>query len=413
MASKREVVITGMGVLSPIGVSLDELTSHLLSAKSGIHLWESHYLTKKFPAALLLQAFETEFTRLELPYLDRCAQMAILSARQAVSDAGLSSFAEYGARAGLYFGSARAGTSAEEKWFEELLLEHKQTARPFSVFAIMHNAPAAHVSIRHQILGPVMTHSSACTSSGCAIGDAARAIRDGYLDVAVAGGAEAPITASVLGAWDGTRALAAIDEGDVGQSCRPFATRRTGLVMGEGAAFVVLESREHAKKRGVKIHAVLSGYGIASDGYHIGSPKMEGQAQAMTAALEDAHCRPEQIDYFNAHATGTRGGDQVEAKAIRQAFGGATDNMPVSSTKSMHGHLLGAASVLELIITILGMQNSFAPATLGLDEVDPECNLRHVPNQPLLDHPIRHAMSFSSGLGGTNTALIVSKADTP
>jgi 3-oxoacyl-[acyl-carrier-protein] synthase II len=409
MGNKREVVITGMGLISPVGSSLEDLTEHLVSGKSGIHLWESHYLTKKFPAALVRRQFESEFTRLELPYLDRYAQMAILAARQAIENAGMSSLAEHGIRAGLYFGTVLGGAAAEERWAEDFLLKQKQTSRPFTVFTIMHNAPAAHISIRHQILGPVMTHGSACTSSGSAIGDAFRAIRDGYLDIAVAGGAESPITASVMAAWDATRALATADEDDVGKSCRPFAIGRSGLVMGEGAAFVVIESREHAEKRGARIYARLSGYGVASDGYHIGSPKMEGQAEAMKAAFADADCSPIDIQYLNAHATGTRGGDQIESRAIRAAFGNAADGIAVSSTKSIHGHLLGAASVLELIITVLGMQKSFAPATMGLDEIDPECNLRHVPNQPLQNYPIQNAMSFSSGLGGTNTALIVSK----
>ena len=413
MGSKREVVITGMGVISPIGNSLDELTDNLRKAKSGIALWESPHLSKKFPAGIVPQKFDDQFTRLELPYLDRCAQLAVLSAKQAVTNAGLSGFAEYGTRAGLYFGSGCAGAAVKEKWFEEMLVEKKQMARPFSVFAIMHNAPAAQVSIRNHILGPVMTHASACTSSGCAIGDALRAVRDGYLDIAVAGGAEASLSAWVIGAWDGTRALAPPDSVNVRLSCRPFSVNRTGLVIGEGAAFIVIESRDNAEKRGAKVYARLSGYGIASDGYHIGSPQAEGQRLSMMAALADADCRPENIDYINAHATATKGGDKVESTALRQAFGDAIDNIPVSSTKSVHGHLLGAASVLEIIITVQAMRNSFAPATLGLDEIDPECNLRHVPNLPLMNHSISHAMSFSSGLGGTNTALIVSKVDTP
>ena len=410
MAAKQDVVITGMGLISPVGDSLEGLTQYLLEARSGISMWESPYLSKKFPVGKVLREFGDQFTRLELPYLDRCSQMAVLSAAQAIGNAGLAKLANYGGRAGLYFGTVRAGSTNEEQWFEELLLEHKQTARPFAVFSIMHNAAAAQISIRHQILGPVMTHASACTSSGCAIGDAARAIRDGYLDIAVAGGAEACITAHLMGAWDGTRALATIDEEDVSKSCRPFSKDRTGLVMAEGAAFVVLESRAQAERRGARIHARLSGYGIASDGYHIGSPIKGGQVRCMAAALEDAGLKPEEIDYFNAHATATRGGDQIETSAIREVFGEWTNKMPVSSTKSAHGHLLGAASVLELIISVVAMQNSFAPATLGLDNIDPECDLRHVPNTPLLDLPIRNVMSFSSGLGGTNTALIVSDA---
>ena len=409
MSNKRDVVITGMGLLSPVGLNYGELFSSLAAAHSGIRLWESPVLTKKFPAGLIPDSFAECFTKLELPYLDRCSQMAMIAASQAISDAGLASFAQHEQRAGLYYGTVRAGQELEESWFRQLLVEHKQAARPYSVFAIMHNAAAAQISIRHQILGPVMTHSSACASSGAAIGDAYRAIRDGYLDVAVAGGAEAPLTASVFGVWDGTRALAAPDPADVGRSCRPFSKQRSGLVLGEGAAFIVLESGEHARRRGSACYASLSGYGMASDGYHIGSPKAEGQAAAIDAALADAGLQPREIEYINAHATSTKGGDIVEANAIRLSFGKAVEEIPVSSTKSVHGHLLGAASVLELIITVVAMTESFLPATANLDDIDPECALRHVAKVPVFDRPIERAMSFSSGLGGTNVALIVAK----
>ena len=409
MIKRQDVVITGMGLISPIGLNISELISNLTTSKSGIHLWESPKLTKKFPAGLIQQSFVNEFTKLELPYLDRCSQMAILAARQAIADAELTGFSDYKQRAGLFFGTVKAGFESEELWFEQFMTAHKEAGRPYSIFAIMHNAAAAHISIRHQILGPVMTHSSACTSSGTAIGDAYRAVRDGYLDVAVAGGAEAPLTAALFGCWDGTRTLATPDAVDVSQSCRPFSKNRSGLVLGEGSAFVVLESAEHARQRGASCYATLSGYGIASDGYHIGSPKVDGQVIAMCAAMNDAGVRPGEIEYVNAHATATRGGDVIETNAIRLAFGDEADTVPVSSTKSVHGHLLGAASVTELIITIVAMTESFLPATTNLDEVDPDCNLNHVANIPIFDRTIEHAMSFSSGLGGTNVALVVSK----
>jgi len=275
--------------------------------------------------------------------------------------------------------------------------------------AMMHNSSAAQISIRHQILGPVMTLSTACASSGTAIGEALRAVRDGYIDVALAGGSEAPLTACVFGGFDGTRAMAAPDASDVGRSCRPFAKDRAGLVLGEGAAFILLESAEHAMRRGAPCYGSLAGYGVASDGYHIASPKAEGEAIAMRLAIEDAGLAPADIDYLNAHATATRGGDVVEANAIRLAFGDATKTVPVSSTKSVHGHLLGATSALELVITILAMTESFLPATAHLDEIDPQCELNHVANSPVFDRRIERAMSFSSGFGGTNVALVVSK----
>jgi 3-oxoacyl-[acyl-carrier-protein] synthase II len=409
MTDRREVAITGLGVISPIGLNVGETVSALKGGRSGIRLWESSKLKKKYPAGIVTTNFDSTFSKLDLPYLDRCTQMAVLSAKQAITDAGLDNLSAFQQRAGLYYGTVRGSADLEEIWFEKYLVENVQSARPYTVFAIMHNAGAAQVSIRHQILGPVMTHNTACTSSGTAIGDAYRAIRDGYLDIAVAGGADSPLTTSTFVAWDGSRALATPDPLDVGNSCRPFSKNRTGLVIGEGAAFVVLEPLAKAEQRGAKIHAILSGYGVASDGYHIGSPKADGQFTAMAAALEDANIHAADIDYFNAHATATRGGDTVEANAIRVAFGDSVKTLPVSSTKSVHGHLLGAASVTELVITICAMNESFLPATTNLDEVDPDCTLNHVANTPIVNHPINHAMSFSSGLGGTNTALVVSK----
>ncbi len=366
-------------------------------------------MQKKFPGGVVPQAFADQFTKLELPFLDRCQQMAIVAARQAIADAGFSVFSEYGQRAGLYFGTVRGGAQTEQEWYEQLLLQHKGTSRPFTAMAMMHNSSAAQISIRHQILGPVMTHSTACASSGTAIGEALRAIRDGYIDVAVAGGAEAPLTPCVFGGFDGTRALAAPDANDVGRSCRPFSKDRAGLVLGEGAAFVMLESAEHAAERGVPCYCALTGYGVASDGYHIASPKAEGEATAMRLALADAGMQPGDIEYLNGHATATRGGDVVEANAIHQAFGDVAKSVPVSSTKSVHGHLLGASSAVELLVTVLAMAESILPATAHLEEPDPACELNHIAKQPLLDRRMERAMSFSSGFGGTNVALVISK----
>lgn len=408
MSMRRDVVITGLGVVSPIGCDLAELVSHLRAGQSGIRLCEPKWLQKKFPGGVVPRSFEGEFTKLELPFLDRCQQMAIIASRQAIVDAGLGDFSEYKQRAGLFYGTVRGGAETEQSGYEQILIEHKN-ARPFTVMAMMHNAGAAHISIRHKILGPVMTHSTACASSGTAIGEALRAVRDGYLDVAVAGGAEAPLTPGVFWVFDATRALAVPDKLDVARSCRPFATDRAGLVLAEGAAFVVIESAEHAKQRGAPCYASLSGYGVASDAHHIAAPQAQGETTAMRLALDDAGLAPAEIGYLNAHATATRGGDVVEASAIRLTFGDAAQALPVSSTKSLHGHLLGATSALELVITVVAMTESFLPATAHLDAIDPECGLNHVANSPVFDRQIEHAMSFSSGFGGTNVALVISK----
>lgn len=405
IGAARDVVVTGLGVVSPIGSNVAELLSNLQQNRSGIRLWESPGLAKKLPAGVVERDFSGEFTKLDLPYLDRCSQIAILAARQAVREAGMEQFAEYGQRAGLFFGSVGGGVSTEHEWVRQFHVEQKQAAKPYTIMACMLNAAPAHISIRHQILGPVMTHSSACTSSGTAIGDAYRAIRDGYLDVALAGGAEAALLPTFVALWGGLRALAEADPRDVSRSCRPFSRDRSGLVLGEGAAYLLLESRENAERRGASCYCSVSGYGIASDGYHIGSPKTEGQIAALRAALRDAALAPEQIAYVNAHATATPGGDPIEASALREVLHDAR----VSSTKAIHGHLLGAASALELAVTILAVKESFLPATAHLDDIDPTCALNHVANTPILNQPVDHALSLSAGFGGTNTALIVSR----
>lgn len=408
MFEKHKVLITGLGVLSPLGLNQKEVTSSLIASASGISLYDAPPLKKQFAAGLVKAHFEEHFTKLELPYLDRCQHMAILAAKQAIEDAGLGDFTSYQQRAGLYYGNVNGGIATEQIWYQQLLVEGKQASRPFSAMAIMRNGGAAQISIRHQILGPVVTHGSACGSSGIAIGEAVRAIRDGYLDVAVVGGAEAPLTASLIGVFDGTRALSAPDSEDPSRTCKPFSAKRSGLVLGEGAAFFILESEAHAKRRNARCYGTVSGYGVAADGHHIGTPKAEGQAAALRAALHDADLAAKDIGYINAHATATNGGDVVESNAIGSVFDHAA-NVPVSSTKSVHGHLLGAASALELCITVIALNESFLPATANLDEVDSKCQLNHIANKPLLNRPIENAMSFSCGFGGTNVALIVSK----
>jgi len=405
MTSERDVIVTGIGVISPIGSSAAELVAHVQRNQSGIGLWQVPGFARKLPAGLIARDFAGEFTKLELPYLDRCSQIAILAARQAAADAGLDQFGHYGQRAGLYYGSVAGGGKTEHDWVQQFQPEQRQLSKPYTIMASMLNAASAQISIRQQILGPVMTHSSACTSSGVAIGDACRAIRHGYLDVALAGGAESALTATFMALWGGLRALAEPDPDDVARSCRPFARNRSGLVLGEGAVFLMLEAREHAQRRGVGCYGSVSGYGIASDGYHIGSPKVEGQVAALRGAVADARLTPAQITYVNAHATATLGGDPIEASAIREVFG----QVPVSSTKGIHGHLLGAASAMELAITALAVNQSLLPATANLDEVDASCALNHVANTPVSARRVDHALSFSAGFGGTNVALVISR----
>ena len=406
---QQQVAITGLGVISPIGLDVQSVAASLRDARSGISTMQAPPLQRDVAAGAIDASFEDAFTPLELPFLDRCQQMAILAARQAVEDAGFDRFDAFGQRAGLYYGNVNGGVASAQAWYQQMLLEGKQASRPYSAMAIMGNAGAAQVALRHKVLGPVITNATACGSSGVAISDAARAIRDGYLDVAIAGGAEAPLVASLVGVFQGTRAMSPPDAHDPARTCKPFARDRSGLVLGEGAAFLVLESAAHARARGAHCHGYVSGSGISNDAHHIGMPASEGQVRALRAALSDASLSAGDIGYINAHATATDGGDVIEAAALRDVFGAGPDAARVSSTKSVHGHLLGAASALELLLTIVAMERNLLPASAHLDQVDPRCDLNHVGAHPIADHAIRHALSFSCGFGGTNVALVVSR----
>ncbi len=406
---KTGVAITGLGVLSPIGLDVAEVAAALQTGRSGIAMHPAPPIIKPFAAGVIDASFDAEFSNLERPFLDRCQQLAILAARQAAANAGVEDFSDLGERAGLYYGNVNGGAAAVVDWSHRLLVELKQAARPFTAMAIMGNAGAAQIGIRHKILGPVITNASACGSSGVAIGEAARAIADGYLDIAIAGGAEAPLTPGVLGVFQGTRAMASPDESDIAHTCKPFSRHRKGLVLGEGAAFMVLESEAHARARGARMYGHVVGYGIANDAHHIGMPSPEGQIRCLRTALADADAPPSAIQYLNAHATATNGGDVIEAGAIRAVFGDSSQSAYVSSTKSVHGHLIGATSALELLITVLAINESVLPAGLDPDDVDDRCHLNHVGAQPMQDHPVDTALSFSCGFGGTNVALIVSR----
>ncbi len=403
----EDVAITGMGLVSPIGLNVPEAEASLRSGSSGIRLYEAPPIRKLFAAGAIPVQFEEEFPRLERPFLDRVQQMAILAARQAIGQAGLEEFSAYGERAGLYYGNVNGGTATGLEWFQQLLLEGRQRSRPWTSMAIMGNGGGAQIAIRHRITGPVITSASACASSGVSIGEAGRAIARGDLDIAVAGGSEGSLTSLVLGTFDGTRAMSEPDPDDPSTTCRPFSKQRTGLVLGEGAAFVILENARLARERGAQVLGYLGGYACTNDAHHIGMPDSRGQVAALRAAVAAAGLQPGEIAYVNAHATATRGGDEIEAASIREVFGAGPEAAFVSSTKSVHGHLLGAASALEFVLTLLAMRIGVAPASAHLGEPDPDCAVNHVGPAPRA-MPIPHALSFSCGFGGTNAALVIS-----
>lgn len=391
MRMRETVVITGMGIVSPIGLNAAEVTQSLLTLNSGIRAIDAPPLSRRYPAGVVELDGAVRFDALELPYLDRCQQLAILAAEQALQQAGIADFSAFRERAALYYGNVNGGSGSSEEAHRQLLCERRQVAKPFAAMAIMHNAAAAQLSIRHRILGPVHTHGSACAASAAAIGEAARAIADGHLDIALAGGAEAPLCAGMFFVFDGARALAACDASDPSRSCRPFSSDRSGMALGEGAAFLVLESQRHAQRRGARALARIAGYGAAADAFHVAAPSVDGQARALRLALQDGACPAHSIDYINAHATGTPQGDAV----------------PVSSTKALHGHLLGAAGALECAITVIALRAGMLPATAFLSQPDPRCALRHVTGATLSGQRLRRGISLSCGFGGMNVALLL------
>lgn len=410
---KRRVAITGLGVLSPIGQSVPEVAASIRSGASGVRLISVPHLSDPYPAGKVEGEFSDRFTRLEQPFLDRTHEMAVVAAKQAIDDAGIDNFDDYGLRAGVYYGNVNGGAVSVQNWCEDVLVNGKQKSRPFTAMSIMSNSGSAQIAIRNRIRGPVVTHASACASSGVAIGEAMRAIADGYIDIAVVGGAEAPLTAALIGVFDGTRALSRPDPDDPSKTCKPFSSNRSGLVLGEGAAFMVLEAEDLAEQRGARRYGHVLGYGISCDAHHIGMPETEGQIQCLRQALASAGINAGDVQYVNAHATATQGGDVIEAAAIRNVFGADPASAAVSSTKSVHGHLLGAASALEAVITVIAMNESVLPASANLGEVDERCGLNHVGDVPRPDHPIDIAVSFSCGFGGTNAALVLGSPRSP
>ena len=274
----------------------------------------------------------------------------------------------------------------------------------------MNNAAAAHISIDHALRGPSLTYSTACSSSAIAIGEACRAIRHGYADLAIAGGAESLLNLGTIRAWEALRTLANEDPEDPSTSCRPFSKDRSGLVLGEGAGIVVLETEEHARARGATIYAELAGYGAASDASHLTKPSQEGQAAAMRMALADAGLDGDRIGYINAHGTATLAGDVSETAAIKEVFGPHARRLAVSSTKSMHGHLMGATGAVEFITAILALQRGSLPPTANLRVPDPECDLDYVANTARTGVTLEAVMSNSFAFGGSNAVLVARRA---
>ena len=328
---------------------------------------------------------------------DRFSQLALVAAEEAIRDAGIEWGDELRARTAVVTGSCLGGQTTEDKTFERFYGQNRRRAHPLSVPRVMANAGASLITMKYGLGGPSFTVSTACASSAHAIGQAFWLVRSGVAEMALTGGSEAPFSPGHLAAWDALRVVAK-------DTCRPFSKNRGGMILGEGGALVVLEPLESARERGAEIYGEIVGFGMSADGHHLTQPSVEGPAAAMQAALDDAGLGPSDVGYVNAHGTGTQANDSTEAAAIRRVFGEASDGLAVSSTKSMHGHTLGAAGALEAVATVLALRHSLLPPTANFVEVDPECDLDVVPNTAR-PAEVDAALSSSFAFGGLNAVL--------
>jgi len=406
----RRVAITGMGIVSPLGNTCEDFFSNLVAGKSGIRRLSAE-LDKRLSVKIAAEAdfkAEEHFPNKIARTLDRVSQFAVVAAAQAWRDAGLELSEEEKKRGGVCLGTGMGGAGTLEDSYAQLFLHNARRVHPLTVVMAMNNAAASHISIEHGLKGPCLTYSTACSSSAIAIGEAFRQIKHGYTDIMLAGGTEALLTFGLFMSWESIGTLA-LEAADPSTSCRPFSKDRTGFVLGEGAAVLVLESLDRAVKRGARIYGEVVGYGSTADASHIAKPSPEGQAMAMESALEEARMLPGEIDYINAHGTATAANDVVETRAIKKAFGERAYKVPISSTKSMHGHLLGAAGAVELVAAVLALKQQIVPPTTNLTTPDPECDLDYVPGQARTGLKLKTIMSNSFAFGGTNAVLIVRK----
>lgn len=404
MGAPHRVVVTGLGVVSAIGNDLKTFWESLCAGQHGfreIELADTSTLQFRVGAEVRDLDLETPFDDSVRSLLDRFARLWLLAARQAVEASGIAS--KDLQDAAVITGTALGGQTTQDELFVTLYRENKRRLTPFAVPRIMSSSGASQASMELGIEGPGMTISTACSSSNHAIGMAYWMVAHGAAPVALTGGSEAPFSLGHLKAWDAMRVMAP-------ERCRPFSRERKGLVLGEGGAALVLEDLDHARARGAHIHAEVRGFGMSSDAGHITRPSVKGAARAIAASLADSGLNPHEVEYVNAHGTGTLLNDSTESEALASVFGDHAAALLVSSTKSMHGHTLGATGAIEAVVTTLALENGVVPPTAGYLGPDPECPLDVVPNTAR-EKAIRHAISDSFAFGGLNAVLALSRWD--
>lgn len=404
-----------MGVVSPVGIGLDPFWKALASGTSGLARVTLLDPTP-FPAQIAgeVKNFKPEdfVEKKKTRRMDRFVQFGCAGAKMAIEDSGLDLSKEDLERIGVIVGSGIGGLQTMEEEYEVLITKGSRRVTPFLIPKLISNMAAGEIAIQYGLCGPNYAVASACATANHAVGEALRHLRYGDADVMIAGGTEAAITKLGLSGFSQAGALTEAYNDNPTKASRPFEKNRSGFVMGEGAGIVVLETEEHAKKRGARIYAELAGYGTTDDAFHITSPNPEGKAQAkaVLAALKDGQISPDAVNYINAHGTSTAINDKAETAVIKNVFGARAKEIPISSTKSMTGHLLGAAGGIELIATVLSMKHGAVHPTINYETPDPECDLDYVPNTAR-DHKVTCAVSNSFGFGGHNAVLAVKAYD--
>lgn len=400
MSEQRRVVVTGLGVVSALGTGYADHSAGLKAGSCGIKP-----ITRFDPERLLVkiagEATQFEgtdyFDRSQLSLLDRVSQMALIASREAFESSGLEIDEALALRTATILGSAMGGLTTQDESYYATYHEMKNRVHPFVVPRLMNNAPVSQISMQHGLMGPAYVVSTACSSGNHAMGQAFHQVRSGAVDAAVTGGAEAILCFGGLKAWEGLRVMSK-------EACRPFSKNRNGMVIGEGAAVLIFEELEHAKARGATIIGEICGFGMTADAGDIVQPSQAGAARAMRQALSDAGMNADEVAYINAHGTATAMNDRVEAATIKDVLGHQAERVMVSSSKSMHGHAIGAAGALEAVATLMALNESVVPPTIGHEEVDPEIGLDIVPNSAR-EQQIDAALSNSFAFGGLNAVL--------
>ncbi|MGH0028685.1 MAG: beta-ketoacyl-ACP synthase II [Myxococcota bacterium] len=409
----RRVVVTGMGCVSPLGHGVDATWEAAVAGRSGIApitCFDTTDFPVTFAGEVKGELDLGEIGRKDARRLDRVIALALDAARQAMIDSGLAVDDDNRERIGVAIGSGIGGLDTLQRGIRTLTASGPRRVQPFLIPMAICNMASGYVAIQHGLHGPNLCHVSACATGAHSIGEAARSIARGDADVVLAGGTEAPVTEIGVAGFAAMRALSTRNDAPEAAS-RPFDRDRDGFVVGEGAAVLVLEAESEAKARGATILAEVLGYAATADAAHIAQPteNHEGAQRCMRGAIADAGLAPEDVDYLNPHATSTPAGDKAETNAIRAVFGSHADSLPVSATKSMTGHLLGAAGAVEALFLVRALQTGLLPPTLNLDAVDPECELDHVIDKARQQR-IQVALSNSFGFGGTNAALVLGRA---